>query len=65
MYDAGNRGVSIDPKTTQTVQLIFKKVPANIKSIDKLTIHPFVYFRKLFWSWQEGDLVFQNIRVSR
>jgi len=65
MYDAGNRGVSIDPKTTQTVQLIFKKVPANIKAINKLTIHPFVYFRKLFWSWQEDDLVFQNIRVSR
>lgn len=65
MYDAGNRGVSIDPKTTQTVQLIFKKVPANIKTIDKLMIHPFVYFRKLFWSWQEDDLVFQNIRVSR
>jgi hypothetical protein len=65
MYNAGNRGVSIDPKTTQTAQLIFKKVPANLKTINKLTIHPFVYLRRLFWTWQEEDLVFQNIRVSR
>ena len=65
MYNAGNRGVSIDPKTTQTAQLIFKKVPANLKTINKLTLHPFVYLRRLFWTWQEEDLVFQNIRVSR
>ena len=32
MYDAGNRGVSIDPKTTQTAQLIFKKVPTNLEN---------------------------------
>jgi len=66
MYDAGNRGVPIDPRTMQTAQLIFKKVPANLKTINKLTIHPFVYQRKVvIWTWQEQDLVFQNIRVSR
>ena len=66
MYDAGNRGVPIDPRTMQTAQLIFKKVPANLKKINKLTVHPYVYQRKVvIWTWQEQDLVFQDVRVSR
>jgi hypothetical protein len=65
MYDAGNRGVPVIARTTQTAQLIFKKVPSNLKTIKKLTIHPFIYLRKVFWTWQEHDLVFQNVRVSR
>jgi hypothetical protein len=65
MYDAGTRGVPIDARTTQTAQLIFKKVPSDLKTIKKLTIHPFIYLRKVFWTWQEHDLVFQNIGVSR
>ncbi len=65
MYDAGNRGVSLDARATQTAQLTFKKTPSNLKMIKKLSIHPFVYWRKVFWTWQEQDLVFQNLRVSR
>ena len=66
MYHAGSRGVSVDAKTTQTAQLVFTKVPSNLKTINKLTIHPFIYVRKVFvWTWQEHDLSFQNIRVSR
>lgn len=65
MYDAGNRGVPLDARATQTAQLTFKKTPSNLKTIKKLTIHPFVYWRKVFWTWQEQDLVFQNLRVSR
>lgn len=66
MRDAGRRGVPMDANTKQTAQLIFKKVPSNLRTIKHLTIHPFVYFRKVFvWSWQEQDLTFENIRVTR
>jgi len=66
MYEAGSRGVPLDARTTQTAQLIFKKVPTNLKMIKKLTIHPFVYWRVVFvWKWVEQDLPFENIRVSR
>jgi hypothetical protein len=62
MYDAGTRGVIMDAKKPQTAQLIFKKVPSDLKVIKTLTIHPFIYFRR---TWQEHDLVFENIGVSR
>jgi hypothetical protein len=65
MYEAGSRGIPIDPRTTQAVQLIFKKAPSNLKTIKKLAIHPYIYQRKIFWTWQEHDLVFQNVRMSR
>ncbi len=66
MRDAGSRGVSLDAKTTQTAQLIFKKIPSNLRAIKHLTIHPFVYFRRVIgWSWQEQDLPFANVRVGR
>jgi hypothetical protein len=65
MYEAGSRGIPIDARTTQTMQLIFKKAPSNLKTIKKLAIHPYIYQRKLFWTWQEHDLVFQNVRMSR
>jgi hypothetical protein len=66
MYSAGMRGVQTDAGSTQTAQLIFKKVPSNLKTIKKLTLHPFVYWRVVFvWKWQEQDLAFENIRVSR
>jgi hypothetical protein len=66
MRDAGSRGVTIDARTAQTAQLIFRKVPSSLKTIKKLTIHPFIYWRIVFvWKWQEHDLVFQNLRVSR
>jgi hypothetical protein len=62
MYDAGTRGVIMNAKGTQTAQLIFKKVPPDLKTIKTLTIHPFIYLRR---TWREHDLVFQNIAVSR
>jgi hypothetical protein len=59
--DTGRRGVSIEAGAKQTVQLIF-----NLKTINQLTIRPFIYVRTAFiWTWQEGNLVFQNIRLGR
>ncbi len=43
---------------------VLQAVP-GMKSVRKLTIHPYVYYRKVFWSWQEFDFAFQNVRVSR
>ena len=67
MYDAGTRGVPLEARATHTAQLIFKKTPSNVKMIKKLTIHPFIYWRRVFgiWTWQEHDLPFQDLRVSR
>jgi hypothetical protein len=66
MYSAGMRGVQADAGSTQTAQLIFKKIPSNLKMIKKLTLHPFVYWRVVFvWQWQDKDLAFENIRMSR
>jgi hypothetical protein len=66
MHEAGHRGVQIDARMMQTAQLIFRKVPSNLKTIKKLTIHPFIYSRIVFvWKWQEHNLEFQNVRVSR
>jgi peptidoglycan hydrolase CwlO-like protein len=66
MYDAGTRGIPLDAGAKQAVQLIFKNVSSNLKTIKKLTIHPFIYWRIVFvWKWQEHDLAFQNLRVSR
>jgi hypothetical protein len=66
MYDAGTRGIPLDAGTKQAGQLIFKNVSSNLKTIKKLTIHPFIYWRIVFvWKWQEHDLAFQNLRVSR
>ena len=65
MYEAGSRGIPIDARTTQAVQLIFKNAPLKLKTIKKLAIHPYIYQRKIFWTWQEHDLVFQNVRMSR
>jgi archaellum component FlaC len=67
MYDAGMRGVPLEARATQTAQLIFKKTPSNLKMIKKLTLHPFIYWRRVLgiWTWQEQDLLFQDLRVSR
>jgi hypothetical protein len=67
MYDAGSRGVPVEARATHTVQLLFKKTPSNLKMIKKLTLHPFIYWRRVFgiWTWQEEDLVFQDLRISR
>jgi hypothetical protein len=65
MYDVGSRGTAMEANTKLTAQLIFKNVPSNLKTVPKLTLHPFIYQRVLFWTWQEHDLVFQRLRVSR
>lgn len=66
MYDAGRRGAFLEGQTKQTAQLTFKNAPKNMKSVAKLTLYPFVYFRKMFsWSWEESHFAFQNFRVSR
>ncbi|NPU83561.1 MAG: hypothetical protein HPY65_03650 [Syntrophaceae bacterium] len=64
MYSAGSRGVPLEGRATKSVLMHFKQVPGT-RSIRKLTIHPYVYHRKVFWSWQEFDFAFQNVRVSR
>jgi hypothetical protein len=64
MYSAGSRGVPLEGRTTKSVLLFFKQVP-GMRSVPKLTIHPYVYHRKVFWSWQEFDFAFQNVRVTR
>jgi hypothetical protein len=64
MYSAGSRGVPLEGRTTKSVLLFFKQVP-GMRSVPKLTIHPYVYHRKVFWSWQDFDFAFQNVRVTR
>ena len=64
MRDAGSRGVPIEAGTMQTAQIIFRGVP-KLKTLPKLRLHPFVYQRRVVWTWKEQDLVFQNIHVSR
>ena len=64
MYSAGSRGVPLEGRATRSVLLHFKQVP-SMKSISKLMIHPYIYYRKVFWSWQEFDFAFQNVRISR
>jgi peptidoglycan hydrolase CwlO-like protein len=65
-YESGRHGASLESGSKQTAQLIFKKAPANLKSVPKLTLHPYVYFRKMFsWSWEEANVSFENIRVNR
>ncbi|MBN1381806.1 MAG: hypothetical protein JXA41_09040 [Deltaproteobacteria bacterium] len=66
MYEAGYRGASLEGRSTQTAQFVFKNVPANMREINKFTLHPFVYFRKVFsWSWEEFNFAFQNVRIER
>ena len=65
MYSAGSRGVLLEPRETQTVQLIFKGFPAKQRNISKLILHPWVYQRLVIWTWKEQDLVFQNLRINR
>jgi len=66
MYEAGRYGIEIDPQATVTVKLIFKKVPATLRTIKTLNLHPFVYFpRAIGSSWQEGTLPLSGIRLTR
>jgi len=65
-YDAGKRGIGVDPKSAVTAQLVFKKVKAGLKSMKSLTLHPYICYRTaFFWRWMEADLTFDNIRLIR
>ena len=64
MYEIDSRGhgIEIAPQTSVTMGLLFRNVPANIKTIN---LHPFIYYGSR-WSWQEFDLPMQmpNARLS-
>ena len=65
MYDIDSRGrgIEIQPQKSVTMELIFKSVPSNIRTL-KLNLHPFIYYGGGFMqSWQEFDLVMTNIRM--
>ncbi|MCX5829353.1 MAG: hypothetical protein NTV58_15340 [Deltaproteobacteria bacterium] len=64
MRDAGSRGVPLEARATQTAQLVFKGVSVKPKTIGKLILHPFVYQRVIFWTWQEQDLHFPNMSIG-
>jgi len=66
MFDIDSRGhgIEIQPQTSVTMGLIFKNVPANIKT---LNLHPFIYYGSGFLQkWQEFDLPMPipNIGIS-
>jgi hypothetical protein len=66
MYDIDSRGhgIEIQPQTSVTMGLIFKNVPANIKTL-KVNLHPFIYYEGGFSQrWQEFDLPMPNMRIS-
>jgi hypothetical protein len=64
MYDIDNsgRGIEIQPQKSVTMGLIFKNVPANIKTM-RVNLHPFIYYGGI-WSWKEFDLPMPNIRIT-
>ncbi|MFA5180055.1 MAG: hypothetical protein WC405_01940 [Syntrophales bacterium] len=64
MRDAGSRGVPLEARAMQTAQLVFNGVSVKPKTIGKLILHPFVYQRVIFWTWQEQDLHFPNISIG-
>ena len=62
--DSSGHGIEIQPQTSVTMGLIFKNVPANIKTI-KVNLHPFIYYSGGFLqSWKEFDLPMSNMRIS-
>ncbi|MFO7570590.1 MAG: hypothetical protein R6W75_12410 [Smithellaceae bacterium] len=63
--DSHGRGVEIQPQTSVTMELIFKNIPANVKTI-KIHLHPFIYYRSGFReTWQEFDLKMPDMRLRR
>jgi hypothetical protein len=63
-HDA-DRGIAIEPGTSVTVQLIFKKVPSNLKTLKLFNFHPYTATRIVFFKWNETDVPFRNIRLRR
>ena len=62
--DSSGRGIEIQPQTSVTMGLIFKTVPANIKTL-KINLHPFIYYGGGFArNWKEFDLPMPNMRIA-
>ncbi len=61
--DSRGRGVEIQPQTSVTMELIFKNIPANVKTI-KINLHPFIYYGARE-TWQEFDLKMPETRLLR
>ena len=60
-----DRGIPVEPGASVTVQLIFKKVPSNIKTVKLFNFHPYTATRIVFFKWNETDVPFRNIRLRR
>jgi hypothetical protein len=65
MLDIGRRGVEIQPQTSITMELIFKNIPNNVKTV-KINLHPFIYYKSFYRpTWQEFDLNMPDMRLRR
>ncbi len=59
------RGVDIQPQTSLTMELIFKNIPENVKTV-KIVLHPFIYYSTgRRETWQEFDLTMADMRIRR
>jgi hypothetical protein len=63
--DSRGRGVEIQPQTSVTMELIFKNIPAKVKTV-QINLHPFIYYQNgSRESWQEFDLKMPDMRLRR
>ena len=59
------RGIPIESGKSVTIELIFKKVPLDIKKLKLLNLHPYTGVRLFFYRWSSADLPFPDILVRR
>jgi hypothetical protein len=63
--DNRGRGVEIQQQTSVTMELLFKNIPAKVKTI-KINLHPFIYYQNgRSQTWQEFDLKMPDMRFKR
>jgi hypothetical protein len=63
--DSRGRGVEIQPQTSVTMELIFKNIPAKVKTV-KINLHPFIYYQNgRRETWQEFDLNMPDMHLRR
>jgi hypothetical protein len=60
-----DRGIPVEPGESVTIQLIFKKVLSNIRTLKLFNFHPYTATRIVFFKWNETDVPFRNIRLRR
>jgi hypothetical protein len=60
--DSRGRGIEVKPQKSVSMELFFKNIPANTRTV-KINLHPFIYY-KSGWAqtWQEFDLTIPDIR---